>query len=222
MARKWWSGAVQHRGPRNVQEDTALIGRLDTGFPAFVVCDGVGGQEGGEGAARAAATVFLHELSKWHQPGADLSNPHGLLHTALVRARTALPERGNTTLTGGWIDVETYKAHIIHVGDCTAYVQVDEPVRVTRPHHLVVLPNVLLASVRHPEAVDMLSLQLTPGTVLYVTSDGLDDVQPRELMTVCPGGREMPWDNRQAAMQAWIDARADRFTDNASLIMVGL
>lgn len=89
----------------------------------IVVCDGMGGHNGGKHAAETAVKIIMEEVTKTED-----SNPVNALHAAISKANTSIWEesRGNANLKGMGTTVVALlitpeKAICAHVGDSRIY-----------------------------------------------------------------------------------------------------
>jgi serine/threonine protein phosphatase PrpC len=135
---------------RAINEDVYLS-RAEQGL--FVVCDGMGGSEGGEVASQMAVDAILEQLNSDSSGGfapAPSDAQHYLPHTSRLAAavrrsnqviyRQAQQDSRHaemgTTIVGVWI--KDHIASVAHVGDSRAYLWHDDALDpLTRDHSLV-------------------------------------------------------------------------------------
>src|SRR5256885_963890 len=173
---------------RRANEDS-LLARS----PLFVVADGMGGAQAGEGASRIAVDSFRHGLD-------DAARPESALATLALAANSRIHDLSHsdaehagmgTTLTAVYVGAE--EVAIAHVGDSRAYCLRDgELLRLTDDHSLVdelmrqgrLTPE---EAVEHPQRsvitralgpegtveVDTRSFSARAGDLYLLCSDGL-------------------------------------------------
>lgn len=129
---------------RNTNQDACYIGELPDGSALAVVCDGMGGANGGDIASRTAVDTVANYIN-----GAYNSKQSGpavldLLKNAVSSANIEVYDlaRGNDELKGMGTTVvvaivRENSALICNVGDSRAYVLEDELVQITRDHSVV-------------------------------------------------------------------------------------
>jgi serine/threonine protein phosphatase PrpC len=190
---------------KQVNEDTCRCGETPIGFLA-VLCDGMGGHEGGrEASTLAVDSIFRHVMTAAPRP--DIPPParaRELLHEAIVVANQQVygmstahgAARPGSTVVAAL--VHPYGTDVAHVGDSRCYLVQDGHIRqVTRDHSMVqqmVDAGVLTAeqAVGHPDA-NMITRALgmgesvevelqthpvahRPGDTFILCSDGLSDL----------------------------------------------
>lgn len=179
---------------RERNEDYLDVQRSRHGL-LLVVCDGMGGHRGGERASRLAAETFAAIVTAAPE-GEDIE---ALLRRGVDAANKAITEEAllhpeysgmGTTLVAALLRGET--AHIVNVGDSRAYRYGSGTLeRITRDHSYVwelVEQGLLMeqAAETHPQRnvitralggrnaePDLYTLQLAPGDILLLCTDGL-------------------------------------------------
>ena len=183
---------------KELEADQLLVG---------VVCDGMGGAQAGNVASKLATETFIKALSE--QPGAlaDDELAADALTDAMMAANRVVHEMSKTqpeyigmgtTLVGVVLRKkgDTWKAHIINVGDSRAYhITTDTIVQVTKDHSLVE-DMVSRGEITRAQAVyhpsrnlitrvvgtepevtrDLFSVALNLGDRLLFCSDGLTNI----------------------------------------------
>lgn len=112
-------GTVQHQGTRDYQEDTVRLSQLDTGA-LLIVCDGMGGHEGGEVASAIAADViqgqFIERLAGGMEADAALQAAVVAANESIANAiEDGAPEGMGTTAVAVWATEE--RLQWVSVGD---------------------------------------------------------------------------------------------------------
>lgn len=130
---------------RAVNQDT-YTGRVVSEELAYgVVCDGMGGENGGETASSLACAEMERILEGGIRPGMDNRSVHGLLESALVTANAVVHQKaadvpslvgmGTTAVAAVVLGSEIV---LCHAGDSRAYlVTAQEPKRLTVDHTVV-------------------------------------------------------------------------------------
>ncbi len=185
---------------KQINEDSAGHGETALGFLA-VVCDGMGGHLGGQAASSTAVATILAHISSL----GPATPPHDALRDAIGRAARAVFDVGGDApieMRPGSTCVATVihdgVADIAHVGDSRVYLLRSNAIRkLTRDHSMV--QQMVDAGVITPEqaeghpdanritrALGMLpdvdvelsvpAVQLGPGDLLLLCSDGLSDL----------------------------------------------
>ncbi|MCL2498183.1 MAG: Stp1/IreP family PP2C-type Ser/Thr phosphatase [Symbiobacteriaceae bacterium] len=196
---------------RSDNQDALFAGTLGlitaAGDPVhlFLVADGMGGYQGGDVAARVAATFFRRALWECHEDWPATDHPQGwgeLLRSLVLQTNTkvieaqatlGLPDMG-TTLTAA---VECQRiVHVVHVGDSRLYHFDGERLyQVTSDHSLVAELQrqgqiTDLEARYHPKrnmitqalgaawdiTVETKSMELAPNSKLLLCSDGLSSM----------------------------------------------
>ncbi len=137
---------------RQSNQDAFSIVKFGSDCALFVVCDGVGGADGGEIASSIACEVFIKtvgDLISSHFPSGKLPVPEStvkfVLTHALGNAHEAICDKARTN--ENLIDMSTTivamllldnRAYFLNVGDSRAYMITDErAVQITKDHSYV-------------------------------------------------------------------------------------
>lgn len=194
---------------RPINEDSYYLPSAGERFCA--VADGMGGHNAGEVASALAIEVFSRHMRE-HR-GKPLPEA---LRTAVERANSAVfresrkdEAKSGMGTTFSALAAQEDRVHIAHVGDSRVYlIRRGAIIQLTLDHTLVeemVLKGMItLREARvHPmrniitralgtEAtvdIDLLQLDLQPGDVFFLCTDGLSNcVQDREILTAAEGG----------------------------------
>lgn len=193
------SAAVSDIGKREANQDACL--RDDT-LGVYAVADGVGGSQAGDVASMLAIKTVRDHVAKWRaQPEKDRPHPSTFVESVVQAACTAVHTHAeqqrelagmSTTLTMVLLHGET--AVMGHVGDSRLYLLRDGALeQISTDHTLAaelyrggVITREHVA--RHPHArvltrncgsqpsvmVDTLKLEVHPGDILLLCSDGLN------------------------------------------------
>ncbi|MDD3228460.1 MAG: Stp1/IreP family PP2C-type Ser/Thr phosphatase [Oscillospiraceae bacterium] len=133
---------------RETNQDTCESGLTSSGIAWAVVCDGMGGANGGNVASSIAVETIVrqyHAFFQSDQSHADDSAVRNLMVSAIHQASTAIFERSHAekSLSGMGTTVvsaivSNSVAHIAHVGDSRAYlITPDSAKQVTTDHSMV-------------------------------------------------------------------------------------
>ena len=238
--------ADKDQGPRSENQDAVKtldpsdITRRNAKGVLLVLCDGVGGEKGGQRAsAIASETAFNAYYADSTPPPQALRNAIDAAHQA-IRAESAVDSSvknmASTIVTLAIIDD---KLHIAHVGDSRAYLLRGDTIsHLTKDHNWVaeqvarglmtaqegrvshqrnIITRSLGASANHSPDVSTDPMTLQPGDRLMICSDGLhgpvEDDQIKAVMKANP----LP----QRAVAALIKTAKDNHTaDNISSIVL--
>ncbi len=130
---------------RSTNQDAFVCGRLFEDTVFAVVCDGMGGANGGGVASATAIRILSDRLVTAYREGMGDSSVRNLLESAIAAANieiydTAMAEpelRGMGTTVVAAI-VTGSRVHIAHVGDSRAYLVTSEELeQITRDHSIV-------------------------------------------------------------------------------------
>lgn len=196
---------------RQLNEDSCY--QPERGERFCAVADGMGGHNAGEVASAMAVETYANYMR-----GVERITPEAL-HYAVARANDAVyqasqesPEVSGMGTTFSALAMEGDKAFIAHVGDSRVYlVRRGAIMQVTVDHTLVeemVLKGIITVREArvHPKRniitralgteprveIDMLQLDLKPGDVFFLCSDGLTNHVPeREILRAAQGN--MSW-----------------------------
>lgn len=125
-------------GTRKNQQDT-VFGNVEGNRALAVVCDGMGGMNGGELASQTAATIFIDDYYK----GTPISDMQKFLHKEAKKMDKAVheltdedgrPLNGGTTVVA--VVIEEDKMYFLSVGDSKLYILRDNQIiAINREHN---------------------------------------------------------------------------------------
>ena len=130
---------------RSSNQDAFVCGSLSENTLFAVVCDGMGGANGGNVASAIAIKVISDRIVDVYRDGMESNSLRNMLDTAIAAANveiydTAMADaelRGMGTTVVALI-LSDSTAHIAHVGDSRAYVLDEEGItQVTKDHSIV-------------------------------------------------------------------------------------
>ena len=200
--------------------------------PLYVVCDGMGGANAGEVASGLAVETLVARATA----GDSLLEAAEAANTAVFERASANPEQAGmgTTLTAFLL--EGSAAHFVHIGDSRAYLLRDGGLEQLSDDHSLVGEMVrdgrltvdeaaahphrsILSRALGTEArakIDEFSIDLLPGDVLLLCSDGLSGpVSNDALRLALTRG-----DPREAAGRLVQEARRQGGPDNITAVVV--
>lgn len=181
------------------QDNYALHSLSDSALLA-VVCDGMGGERGGNVASRNAVNIISQNISAHYREGCDENGVRNTLLSAVSVANALVHDMAlhdealmgmGTTVVACILRGNT--AHIVHAGDSRAYLVAEDAIsRVTRDHSVVqmLIENGELSEAQaatHPKKhyitralgvessldAEYTELELSPGQMLLLCTDGL-------------------------------------------------
>lgn len=188
---------------RNVNQDAFFVDNITDDVGMLVVCDGMGGENGGNIASEMACDTASQKIRRGYRPQMDGNSIRNLLITAVNTANSAIyakakeqPELAGMGTTIVACIVTPSMAYIAHVGDSRAYIHnAEETLQVTKDHSIV---QVLieqgklskLDAKRHPQknlitravgvdpsvSVDYIEADLSPGDLVLLCTDGLTNM----------------------------------------------
>lgn len=130
---------------RETNQDSYAAGELSAGVAWAVVCDGMGGANGGNIASATAVKIISEYIASSYREGMSSNSIKMMLESAVHSANMSIYDMSRTveSLSGmGTTVVVTLvsnsKAHIVHAGDSRAYkISGDEIIQITRDHSIV-------------------------------------------------------------------------------------
>lgn len=130
---------------RNSNQDTCRCGAFSDGAVWMVVCDGMGGVNGGNIASRVACDTIVEAIEAEYESGMDESVVRDMMLNAVYKSNEAVFQRAqeDSLLHGMGTTVELAIVcndilHIAHVGDSRCYLKTSLGVKqVTTDHSFV-------------------------------------------------------------------------------------
>lgn len=130
---------------RPMNEDAYDIGKFEDGAVWAVVCDGMGGVNGGDIASMKTVDVIAKAFAKTYREESDENSIRSMLLSALNAANTYVYEAAKEDeglsgmgTTAVAVVVKDDTAYIAHVGDSRAYlIRGDSIEQVTKDHSMV-------------------------------------------------------------------------------------
>ncbi len=130
---------------RSSNQDAFVAGEFDNGAAFAVVCDGMGGANGGNVASECAAKIISEYIVNSYSPKMNSNSVENMLRAAVDSANTEIYEKSkdNEEYSGMGTTVVCALvcdnlAHIVHVGDSRAYLATgDSLVKLTVDHSVV-------------------------------------------------------------------------------------
>ena len=195
---------------RSTNQDVCSCGAFEDGSAWTVVCDGMGGVNGGNIASSIASETIVQCLQDAYAPGMDADAMRDMMLSAVQSANDAVIRRAEAEpdLYGmGTTAVVAIAAggglHIAHAGDSRAYLAPGSKLtRVTTDHSIVqelvnhgditeeearvhpqknIITRVL--GVEPTVEIDYQEFEILPGDCLLLCTDGLTNyVEDRELL----------------------------------------
>lgn len=196
----WMAGKTDAGLIRKANQDAYACGSYPDGNAWAVVCDGMGGANGGSTASTTAVGIISDQLQKKYAGGVDSTTAKKLLLDVLEEANAGVNamSRNDPALTGMGTTViaciaTPAQAYIAHAGDSRAYlVGADRVVQLTRDHSVVQemidtgkisrqeaknhpQRNIITRALGVEETleVDFSGVTLDDGTYLMICTDGL-------------------------------------------------
>lgn len=146
---------------RSCNQDCARGGVFGDGSVWAVLCDGMGGANGGEYASLKAVDVISEQLEHGYRSGMSGSKLHELMQNAIEEANRAVYDAAiiDTALAGmGTTVVVTIvcggSAYIAHAGDSRAYIISGSRIRQITKDHSIVQEMVDYGLITEDEAQD--------------------------------------------------------------------
>ena len=130
---------------RRTNQDSYAVGELPGGVAWAVICDGMGGANGGNIASSTAVKTVSERIASAWRPGMGANSIGNMLRSVVAAANVnvfdmaqsveSLSGMGTTIVV---VLVADGTAHIVHAGDSRAYhVTANALLRVTRDHSIV-------------------------------------------------------------------------------------
>ncbi len=227
------------RGRERENNEDAALGVPELGL--FVIADGMGGHIGGEVASQVAIESVV-AFVKGHSPARDPKDGARLLSEAVLEANSAVLHEAElrelagmgTTLTA--LQIAEHAATICHVGDTRAGLLQDGELSVlTRDHNIAslmvdqgIIPaaqatlhperHMLTQAVGTSESIDpeIVQLEIPQGARILLSTDGLHDVVPVEVIAELAHQKEL-----EGAARALIEQANERGgPDNVTVILI--
>jgi protein phosphatase len=241
------AGALSGQGRRNYNQDSFFPKSLTveggvSKSNVFIVCDGVGGLDGGEHASRIVSEVFGKALKKAEKVSED--DIHGLVEDALAALRdfdSADPAETEIASTLALAHVGKKGLMIVHVGDSRVQVyRESQLVHQTQDHsfvqEMVNRGMLTLEEARnHPkrnvitQAISSKAKHVRPdiyhldewesGDVVLICSDGvLEAFSDGDLTSIAHEART----NLEAALSRLSEGCEERSSDNYTAVLLVL
>jgi serine/threonine protein phosphatase PrpC len=130
---------------RKTNQDAFATGTFDDGSVWAVVCDGMGGANGGGVASTIAVKIISERLTSGYRSKTDANSIRNMLLCAIEAANAEVYRRAHTDkdLLGMGTTVVTVivtsgKVYVIHIGDSRVYLSCKDNIcRLTRDHSIV-------------------------------------------------------------------------------------
>lgn len=197
---------------RHSNQDSYSAGELPGGVAWAVVCDGMGGANGGNIASAMAVKTISEQISSSYRSGMGANSVRTMLESAIYAANSNIFEMAQSvdTLAGMGTTVVAAvvignTAYIAHAGDSRAYLfNPDGLVQITRDHSVV--QNLVEAgkitvdqAKNHPHKnvitralgvderiiIDYNEIKLSENDVILICTDGLTNfIEQQDIYTV--------------------------------------
>ena len=129
---------------RATNQDAYFAGELESGGLFAVVCDGMGGANGGNVASQTAVKLISEYVIQSYTPRMDSLGVERMLKSAIENANLEVFEMAKTSkelegmgTTAVVVFVKDGTAVIAHVGDSRAYLVNNELTQITKDHSVV-------------------------------------------------------------------------------------
>lgn len=226
---------------RSSNQDAMRYGTLENGGVYAVVCDGMGGANGGNVASNIAVDIIANRICEGYASGNPPRSPANLLASAMAAANIEIFDRAKsepqyegmgTTVVA--VIVCGKDAYISHVGDSRLYLYRDNTLQqVTRDHSVVqeMIESGQLTEEQarsHPrkhfitralgvsamEEGEFDELELMPNDKLLLCTDGLTNMVENEALSRLLSGEDLLIDH---LISAALDAGG---TDNITTVLM--
>lgn len=230
---------------RRSNQDAYATGELCETMSWAVVCDGMGGVQGGNVAAVTAVKVVSEHISNSFREGMSSTSIRIMLETAISKANIEVYDlaqsseilKGMGTTIVACV-IKDAVAHIVHVGDSRAYLVSDSKVeQVTKDHSLVqsLIDQGKITeqeAVHHPQKniitralgvedrilVDYDEVVLCEGESLMICSDGLTNcVDSEQLLSIVKNNKFYDYPDLLVKK-----ANSNGGTDNITVVFLSL
>lgn len=185
---------------RSSNQDSFITGKMSDSVSFAVVCDGMGGANGGNIASEIATNVISEHIKSAYRDNMSSNSIRYLLMSAVIAANAEIYDRAqeDETLLGMGTTVVAVvvvdnSAHIVHVGDSRAYIVSPNNIeQITHDHSVVqsMLDNGEITEQearKHPNRnvitralgvrdkvdVDYDEISLSDDDILLICTDGL-------------------------------------------------
>lgn len=130
---------------RQDNEDCFRFGQMADGTIWALVCDGMGGAEGGEVASKMVADMVAEKIQLCYRPESEISSIRNILASSITTANVAVYDKAveNPELEGMGTTIvaciiKGNMACFAHVGDSRAYIIRDKKIsQITKDHSLI-------------------------------------------------------------------------------------
>ncbi len=203
------SGITDIGMQRENNQDTFEYGPLEGGAQYAIVCDGMGGENGGDIASKLATGTIVSRLKEGYRPEMEPNSIRNLLLTAISAANVeiynksksdqALAGMGTTVVA---VILRDGIAYISHVGDSRAYIYHEGKTEQITTDHSIVQELIAQGKLSESDAddyphknlltravgvyrsvtVDYLEETLLKGDKLLLCTDGLTNFCPLEMI----------------------------------------
>lgn len=139
------SGASNIGRIRSSNQDSFITGKISDSVSFVVVCDGMGGANGGNIASEIATNIISEHIKSAYRDNMSSNSVRYLLMSAVIAANAEIYDRaqededllGMGTTVVAAIVVNNL-AHVVHVGDSRAYIANSNKIeQITRDHSVI-------------------------------------------------------------------------------------
>jgi PPM family protein phosphatase len=185
---------------RHSNQDACKIGVFPDGCAWVIVCDGMGGANGGNIASNTAVEKISEQILSSYHDGITHNSIKNLIYSSIFNANLAVHDRASgdaalsgmgTTVVLAVVSQET--AHIAHAGDSRAYLINSQGIKQLTTDHSMVQEMVNNGDLteqqarKHPQKniitralgvepsiqIDYCENEFCPGDLLLICTDGL-------------------------------------------------